>query len=65
MLGSVLIIKPGFANAQLIPSLVGLCGGMGAGIAYTFVRRLGANGENSSRIIFGFRFFPALCAFPL
>lgn len=64
MLGSVLIIKPGFANAQLIPSLVGLCGGMGAGIAYTFVRRLGANGENSSRIIFWFSLFSCVVCIP-
>lgn len=45
--GSLLIIKPGFADARLIPALAGVLGGLGAGAAYTFVRKLGKKGENS------------------
>lgn len=64
MLGSVLIIKPGFSNPQILASLVGLCGGMGAGLAYTFVRKLGSKGENSSRIIFWFSLFSCIVCIP-
>lgn len=52
--GSVFIIKPSFANTSLVPSLIGLIGGLCAGIAYTFVRRLGQNKEDSSLIILFF-----------
>lgn len=64
MFGSVLIIKPGFANPQMLPSLVGLCGGMGAGLAYTFVRKLGSMGEDGSRIIFWFSLFSCVVCIP-
>ena len=55
--GSVLIIKPGFDNPRVIPAIAGVLGGMGAGAAYTFVRKLGENGENSKRIVFYFSAF--------
>ncbi len=64
MFGSVLIIKPGFANPQMLPSLVGLLGGMGAGLAYTFVRKLGSMGEDGSRIIFWFSLFSCIVCIP-
>lgn len=63
-LGSVFIIKPGFENAPLIPALAGALGGLGAGLAYTFVRKLGANGENSKRIIFYFSALSCLLCLP-
>ena len=59
-LGSVCIIKPSFQNPAMLPALAGMLGGMGAGIAYTFVRRLGMKGENSKRIIFWFSAFSCL-----
>lgn len=62
--GSLLIIKPGFADAQLIPALSGVLGGLGAGAAYTFVRKLGKNGENSKRIVFYFSAFSCLFCLP-
>lgn len=62
--GSLLIIKPGFADAQLIPSLAGVLGGLGAGAAYTFVRKLGKKGENSKRIVFYFSAFSCLFCLP-
>lgn len=43
--GSLLIIKPSLANLELVPSLLGFLGGMGAGAAYTAVRWLGIRGE--------------------
>ena len=51
--GSVCIIKPSFDNPQMLPALAGVLGGLGAGAAYTFVRYLGARGENGSRIASG------------
>ncbi len=62
--GSLFIIKPGFDNPQVLPALAGLLGGMGAGIAYTFVRRLGQKQENSRRIVFFFSAFSCLLCLP-
>lgn len=63
-IGSLFIIKPGFDNPQVLPALAGLLGGMGAGIAYTFVRRLGQKQENSRRIVFFFSAFSCLLCLP-
>ena len=62
--GSLFIIKPGFENPQVLPAVAGLAGGMGAGIAYTFVRRLGKKQENSRRIIFFFSAFSCMLCLP-
>lgn len=62
--GSVLIIKPGFENPALLASVAGAVGGLGAGMAYTFVRKLGARGENSRRIVFWFSAFSCLVCLP-
>ena len=60
--GSMCIIKPGFDNPEVLAAVAGLLGGAGAGIAYTFVRRLGSRKEGSKRIIFWFSAFScALC----
>lgn len=63
-IGSVLIINPGFDNPRVIPAIAGVLGGMGAGAAYTFVRKLGENGENSKRIVFYFSAFSCLFCVP-
>lgn len=63
-IGSVLIIKPSFDNPRVIPAIAGVLGGMGAGAAYTFVRKLGENGENSKRIVFYFSAFSCLFCVP-
>lgn len=62
--GSAFIIKPSFDNPEIIPAVAGMLGGMGAGIAYTFVRRLGAKRESSERIIFWFSAFSCLFCLP-
>ena len=62
--GSVCIIKPSFDNPQTLPALAGALGGLGAGAAYTFVRYLGARGENGSRIVFYFSAFSCLVCLP-
>ena len=44
-LGSLLIIKPTAAIFNSPAALIGLLGGLGAGVAYTYVRVLGKNGK--------------------
>ncbi len=63
-LGSLLIIKPNPANMALIPSLVGLLGGFGAGVAYSFVRLMSKKGVNSNLIVFVFSAFSCLVCLP-
>lgn len=52
-LGCLLIIKPNPANMALVPSLIGLLGGFGAGVAYSFVRLMSKKGVHSTLIVFG------------
>lgn len=63
--GSLFIIKPGFSGVQILPAIMGLLGGIGAGAAYTFVRRLGKKGEDSQRIIFFFSVFSCVLYAPM
>ncbi len=53
-IGCLFVVKPGFQNAALVPALIGVCGGLGAGIAYTMVRVLGTHGVKgpSYRVLF-------------
>ncbi|ADL53101.1 DMT family transporter [Clostridium cellulovorans] len=48
--GSLLVIKPGF-NSELLPALVGVASALFAGIAYSFIRKIG-NKENFFTIVF-------------
>ena len=61
--GAVFIVKPTSGIASL-PALVALIGGMGAGIAYTFVRRLGKEGERGPVIVAFFSVFSSLVCLP-
>ena len=63
-IGALCVIKPSFANADLFPSLIGLLGGFGAGVAYTMVRRLGQLGENKAYIVFFFSAFSCIVTLP-
>ena len=62
--GALLIIKPTLSNMDLGPSLVGLLGGLGAGIAYTRVRLLGKREERGAFIVFVFSAFSCLAVLP-
>lgn len=62
--GSLFVIKPTFTNMDLLPSLIGLCGGIGAGAAYTMVRKLGERGEKGSFIVFFFSTFSCVVTLP-
>lgn len=62
--GSLFVIKPTVANMDLIPSLIGLFGGIMAGAAYTMVRKLGENGEKGPFIVFFFSTFSCVVTLP-
>ncbi len=62
--GCLFIVKPGFADAAFIPALIGVCGGLGAGIAYTMVRVLGTHGVKGPVIVFYFSLFSCLSVIP-
>lgn len=61
--GSIFIIKP-TGGYTVWPALVGATGGLGAGMAYTFVRKLGKNHENGVIIVFWFSVFSCLVCLP-
>lgn len=62
-IGAVFVVKPAF-NMQFVNALIGVVGGLGAGIAYTFVRKLGKKGERGPMIVMVFSAFSCLCTLP-
>ena len=63
-IGSLFIIKPTLVNMELLPSLIGLTGGLCSGVAYTLVRSLGERGEKGPFIVFFFSGFSCLVTLP-
>lgn len=63
-IGSLLILKPSGASLVSFPALIGLIGGMGAGLAYTNVRVLGEKGEKGSFVVAFFSGFSCLVTLP-
>lgn len=63
-LGSMFVVKPTLTNLELMPSLIGLAGGISAGAAYTMVRKLGERGEKGSFIVFFFSTFSCAVILP-
>ncbi len=63
-IGSMFVVKPTFTNMALIPSVIGLAGGICAGAAYTMVRKLGENGEKGPFIVFFFSVFSCVVTAP-
>lgn len=61
--GAMFVVKPSF-RVDSIYSLVGLLGGLGAGVAYTFVRKLSKIGERSAVIVFCFSVFSCMLSLP-
>lgn len=62
--GSLFIIKPTFTNMELVPSLIGLCGGICAGIAYAMVRLLGQRGQKGASVVLFFSGFSCVVTLP-
>ena len=62
--GALFIIRPTGAMSEVIPALIGLYGGFGAGTAYVFVRKLGKKGEKTPIIVICFSLFSCLVTLP-
>lgn len=63
-IGALFVVKPTFSNVNLFAAEIGFIGGVGAGLAYTCVRKLGTRGEKGSRIVFYFSLFSCLVTLP-
>ncbi len=63
-IGALFIIKPTFANENLLASFAGFFGGLCAGGAYTCVRWLGIKGENGKLIVLFFSVFSCIVTVP-
>ena len=64
-IGAVFVVKPTKDIATSFPALIGVLGGLGAGMAYTFVRKLGQQGERKAFIVFFFSAFSTLVLLPI
>lgn len=63
-IGCIFIVKPSFQNVDAVPALIGLCGGLCAGIAYTMVRILGQRGVKGPFVVFFFSTFSCITLLP-
>lgn len=61
--GALFVVKPSF-SMEFVNAMVGVLGGFGAGIAYTFVRKLGKQGERGPVIVMVFSAFSCICTLP-
>lgn len=62
-IGALFIIKPSF-QMEFFYAMIGLMGGLFAGLAYTFVRKLGKQGERGPVIILVFSLFSCIVTAP-
>ena len=62
-IGALFIIRPG-GDVSVIPALIGLYGGFGAGTAYVFVRKLGSKGERTPINVMCFSLFSCIVTLP-
>ena len=62
--GTLFVIKPTPSNLACFPALIGLLGGLGAGVAYTYVRALGMRGVKGPFIVFFFSAFSCVVTLP-
>lgn len=63
-IGTLFILRPGFDSMVTFPALIGLLGGLGAGVAYTIVRKLSERGVKGPFIVFFFSAFSCCAALP-
>lgn len=61
--GALFVIKPSF-QMEAVYGLIGALGGLGAGVAYTFVRMLGMRGERGPVIVLFFSTFSSVIFLP-
>lgn len=63
-IGALFVVKPVF-NSEAIHAIIGVLGGLCAGTAYTFVRKLGQAGVNKAAIVFYFSAFSCISLLPM
>ena len=63
-LGALLIIRPTGAGMEVFPAIIGACGGITAGFAYTMVRVLGTQGVRGPFVVFFFSAFSCVVLLP-
>ena len=63
-IGALFIIRPTGVVAEIIPAIIAVYGGFGAGTAYVFVRRASKKGANTPTIVFAFSAFSCLVTLP-
>lgn len=63
-LGCLCIVKPGGESVAVFPALMGVLGGLGAGLAYTMVRKMGMYDMKGPVIVFYFSVFSTLIVIP-
>ncbi|SCX93908.1 EamA domain-containing membrane protein RarD [Lachnospiraceae bacterium XBB2008] len=63
-IGALFIIRPTGSNLELVPALIGLYGGFGAGTAYVFVRSAGKKGAKTPIIVTCFSLFSCILTLP-
>lgn len=61
--GALFVARPTF-SVEAIPAMAGVIGGLGAGIAYTFVRKMGMRGVSGKIIVAFFSGFTSLLLTP-
>lgn len=62
-IGALFVMKPTF-SAEAIPAISGFFGGLGAGLAYTFLRKATSNGVKGPFIVFFFSAFSCVVLSP-
>ena len=63
-IGALFIIRPTPGNMELVPAMIGLYGGFGAGTAYVFVRRATGKGASTPVIVICFSLFSCMLTLP-
>lgn len=61
--GALFVVKPSF-QMECIPAVFGVLGGLGAGLAYTCVRKMSKNGMKGDVIVFCFAVFSCVSVIP-
>ena len=62
-IGALFVVKPSM-DIQFVNAMIGMVGGFGAGVAYTFVRKLGKAGERGPVIVMCFSVFSCIVTAP-
>lgn len=61
--GALFVVKPSF-NLDSFPAVIGVFSGLGAGLAYAYVRKLSKNGVKGPIIVFAFSLFSCAITLP-